>query len=328
MKLLQMLFLFAFSLLNLACRPNSPELVINFAGDLMLDRGVKKSLGKKQPEVLFESIKSVFANANYTMVNFESASCDSILTQLNKKYIFNSPVNFLETLKIYGITHAALANNHSGDFGKLGLNQTVNNLLQAGIQPIGLLGKDSTYLPEIIEKDGIKVVVFNASFLVQDSSLTFQTNAVSLANEIKKFKLTNPNAFVIAYLHWGKEMEPLPTFNQIEEAHILIDAGSDCIIGHHPHVVQIIEKYKEKFIFYSLGNFVFDNGNPPANKGIVVSLSIDKWGKNTFLLHPFVSVNSKPIPMNEIEMELFLEELGNRSKSINLVQKEKIWELN
>ncbi|MFA6521905.1 MAG: CapA family protein, partial [Candidatus Gracilibacteria bacterium] len=93
--------------------------------------------------------------------------------------------------------------------------------------------------------------------------------------EIKKVRPESD--FIVILPHWGVEYARKPTVGQIKEARMFIDAGADLIIGTHPHVIETIEEYKGKYIFYSLGNFIFDQYfSVDTMQGLAVGASLKK----------------------------------------------------
>jgi poly-gamma-glutamate synthesis protein (capsule biosynthesis protein) len=117
--------------------------------------------------------------------------------------------------------------------------------------------------------------------------------------------------FVIVSMHSGAEYAERPNNSQVNFAHAAIDAGADLIIGHHPHVVQTVEKYKGKFIFYSLGNFVFDQPQSEETKeGLAVKIYFVKSGINKISLLPVVMKNlAQPRMANKKEADKILQKL-------------------
>ena len=114
-----------------------------------------------------------------------------------------------------------------------------------------------------------------------------------IEEEIKDFKQENPESYVVVILHWGIEYQSSPTLNQRKGAHRLVRAGADAIIGHHPHVIQKEEYFNGKPIFYSLGNFVFDQRKPETSQSLIVQLNFTSIGYS-IKLHPATINNCKP----------------------------------
>ena len=125
-------------------------------------------------------------------------------------------------------------------------------------------------------------------------------------------------------VHWGQEYQIKSSVFQQKLARKIIDSGADLIIGHHPHVVQEIEIYNNKLIFYSLGNFVFDQYfSEQTQQGLAVALEIYPVrnndsnrvnpNKNIYKLFPIQSKLSQPFLMEQNQAEKFLEKLSKRS---------------
>jgi poly-gamma-glutamate synthesis protein (capsule biosynthesis protein) len=158
------------------------------------------------------------------------------------RFTFDSQVT--EILKNNNFKGVSLANNHIFDFGRVGVEQTKVNLAKSGIKwfgdPVDLAHKT-------LVEDSYVIVGFN-QFLGVDS-------VEDTKKEIKKYK--QEGRFVIVFAHWGEEYLPKTEY-QKDWAYQFVDSGADMVIGAHPHVIQESEVYKNKYIYYSLGNFVFD----------------------------------------------------------------------
>ena len=208
-----------------------------------------------------------------------------------KRFVFRAEPQWLDSLHAYGFTHLNLANNHSVDQGRQGLRDTRLNILRAGLIPIGA---DSTMAAAAQEKTlhtgrdrGVGLLGFRSIYLLASNRLPLESFAYlpdresvsqepfdSLLNRVKTIKMSDSIAVVIVNLHWGAEhtLQPLP--QQRLEAHALIDAGADVIIGHHTHTLQTTETYRGKSIFYGIGNFIFDQQRPLNSEACIVRLRI------------------------------------------------------
>ncbi len=126
--------------------------------------------------------------------------------------------------------------------------------------------------------------------------------------------------FKIAYIHWGVEYVDYPYYEQQEFAHWLIDAGFDLIIGMHPHVLQGVEKYKGKYIYYSLGNFVFNMSYDPCRYGIVVNVNLDTSEVN----HDYYYIDNDFAPYqineNEVPVNYRIENISGKLKYKNNIE--------
>jgi poly-gamma-glutamate synthesis protein (capsule biosynthesis protein) len=275
-------------------------LSICFTGDVLLDRGVREQINKKGVAYIFQDVAPLFRNSDATVINLECPVTKTV-SPIHKKYIFRAEPEWLPTLKESGITHAALANNHSMDQGRSGLEDTYMHLTDTGIIPIGY-GKNTEEAnkPVFISKNGIEVAIFNSVTVplenwvyLEDRPGVNQVSIETLSEEIKKLKTNKQSRYIIVILHWGVEFQKEPTIKQRKEAYKLIDSGADIIIGHHPHVLQNEETYKGKPIFYSLGNFVFDQNMPDAKESMIVRINFGKDGFS-FQTHSVKINNCKP----------------------------------
>ena len=291
-----------------ACTNESKHMTVLFAGDLMLDRGTETTIEKYGADYLFTDVKPILQKSDIAIVNFEGTACDTSIKPIDKKCTFRFKPEYLSAIKNAGIHYCNLANNHSCDFGNIGLEQTISNCKQHSIETFGS-DFDSTknIKPLIISKGKTSIAIFSSCFLKQSIQNIYFPSCDILAKQISLFKKQHPDIIVFVYFHWGIEKQMVPTDEQKKQAHTLIDAGADAIIGHHPHVVQSIEEYKGKYIFYSIGNFVFDNNHEPANKGIFVRFDISENMLGKVQIIPFTISASKPFLMNDEDSKLFIK---------------------
>jgi poly-gamma-glutamate synthesis protein (capsule biosynthesis protein) len=253
-----------------------------FAGDVMLDRQIRTVMKNKSVDFLTEKMKRIFLGPDEIIFNLEgpvtnnnSVSQNTIPGEKNHTsftFDFETTKNFLKNTKTKTVF---LGNNHIWDFGQVGWDETRNFLAKNNINYFGDAKKINE--PAIKKISGKKVafVAFN-QFLGNNSD-------VVLAN-ISELKKTND--FVVLYAHWGIEYARTENEKQKTLAHNFIDAGADLVIGSHPHVVEPIEIYKNKAIFYSLGNFIFDQYfSPETMEGLAVGMSMQD-DKLDFYLSP------------------------------------------
>jgi Bacterial capsule synthesis protein PGA_cap len=175
---------------------------------------------------------------------------------------FRSSPAIIRGLKQLKVSHACLANNHIKDYGEEALLDTVRHLENQGIKALGVAkGEDALMKPFFFEQDGVKLCLINAaeaefSLPTRDSWGASMLNEVAIINMLHLAREQTDVIFLS--LHAGREYRFFPASFLRKMYHNFIDAGADAIIGHHPHVPQGIEIYKEKLICYSLGNFIFD----------------------------------------------------------------------
>ncbi|UII30547.1 CapA family protein [Fulvivirga ulvae] len=282
---------------------------IVFGGDVMLDRGIRARINTRGLEYLTEDISEVFDQADYTVVNLECPVTDQH-TPLTKEYVFRAEPEWLSDLRDAGITHCIMANNHSYDHGREALVMTAENLNTADLVPVGYgLSQKKACEPVLLQKGDIEVAIFasvtlglEAWMYLEDSPGMCQATISDLSKNIREYKKQFPQRLVVVTLHWGAEYHQTPTSIQREDAKKLIHAGTDAIIGHHPHVIQSFEYIEGKPVFYSIGNLIFDNPNPKTHEGILVKLTFEKDNQEVQVI-PYKADNSKPVLMDEDERE-------------------------
>ena len=254
------------------------------AGDIMLDRNVflltQEAGDYEHP---FKLIGNFLEEPDLTVVNLEGPVTDfkSVANGTTNRMTFTFSTNFLDPLKKY-FDVVSLANNHTHNFGEAGIEQTKNNLTEKEIKFFGGPYNKPENLSTIIESNNIKIGFVGYHQLIGSG---FE----EVVEEIKNIE--DKTDFTIAMPHWGHEYQTTkPSYMQKEEAHAMIDAGADVVLGGHPHVIQPIEEYNNKIIFYSLGNFVFDQYfSTDTMQGLTVKTILTKKDNITtvkYTLHP------------------------------------------
>ncbi|TCI93544.1 CapA family protein [Tenacibaculum sp. M341] len=243
------------------------EKVINFmaVGDIMLGTTFPNASYLPAKGVYpFKDVQNVFEKADVLFGNLEGTLTDTgknakRCKDPSKCYSFKSPQAFGNHFKKAGFDVVSIANNHIGDFGSIGIKNTIKTLDDLGIENAGVLSKPIT----TFEKDGVKYGFI--AFAPNKDCL--KLNNVSKGIQLVK-SLNNKVDIVIVSFHGGAEGTKHKNITRKTEyfygenrgnvhsfAHKMIDAGADLILGHGPHVPRAIEVYKGKFIAYSMGNF-------------------------------------------------------------------------
>jgi len=262
-----------------------------FFGDLMLDRYVGDIISKEGFDYLFENIaeeeKRFFRGFDIISANLEGAITNGgahYVPEMSYDFAFSPEV--IANFKNYNFNFFTIANNHILDQGERGIVETRKNLddldfFYSGCRDRGA-GDCSFEILDIAEKK-----IGMAGFSMVYGRLDEKKVEEVIINLKAKIDV------IIVNMHWGKEYSREYDNIQKAFAHKLIDAGADLIIGHHPHVVQGVEEYKGKYIFYSLGNFIFDQY---FSKGTQEGLAVNAIWKNNdfeFTLFPFLSKKSQ-----------------------------------
>ena len=214
-----------------------------------------------------KEIGEFISKNNYkTIINLEGTfSLNGLKNKKIKKRGPNLNQNeiTIEVLKILNVIGVCLANNHIMDYGEDGLKDTINILEENNIKHCGAGNNLKEALePMILQIDEKKVKIFNYGWNVEETVYA-QNGKAGCAPRIDKYIFNNitnnKEEILINIMHWGFEYNLYPLPLDIKLAHKMIDSGVDLIVGHHPHVVQPKELYKNKNIYYSLGNFYFSS---------------------------------------------------------------------
>ena len=263
---------------------SSDSLRIILTGDILLDRGVRRVIEHHGVDHLFsDGIDSVFRSAQVVVGNLECPAT-KIKAPVFKRYIFRGEPEWLTVLQKHGITHLNLANNHSIDQGREGLIDTKKNITTAGMTPIGAgENMEEASEPVLLASEprniwlvpSLRLALENYAYLT-DKPCVSQEPMDSLLSRVYHLRQTDSTAVIIVSLHWGGEHTLQPVARQRLDAHQLILAGADAIICHHTHTLQTIETFRGKMIYYSIGNFIFDQQKPLNSKACIVSLNITK----------------------------------------------------
>ncbi|PIT93159.1 MAG: hypothetical protein COU06_01605 [Candidatus Harrisonbacteria bacterium CG10_big_fil_rev_8_21_14_0_10_38_8] len=221
-----------------------------FTGDLMLGRNVEKIMASRGNNYPFIRVSEFLKEFDLVITNFEgSIPIEHIPTESGEfKFSFRKEV--LEILKENNIRVLLLGNNHTYDYGVDGYLNTVSNIYQQDLVPVGHpFNQSSDFAYKFkVKNQEIVLLSFNATVPVFPIE--------SAMNTVRE--LDTADNIILTSIHWGNEYELTHSLLQEQLAHKLIEAGSDMIIGTHPHVIQDTGEYLDKKIFYSLGNFIFD----------------------------------------------------------------------
>ena len=260
-------------------------ITVILVGDIMLDRGVEYMVekeGKGDFRFPFLKIAEELQKADILFGNSEGVISDKGI-KVGSIYSFRADPKAIEGLSFAGFNVLSLANNHAFDYTSQALEDCLSKLNNTGIGYVGAgFNEKEAYSPFVKEVESTKIAFLAYTNLGPEtwravgensgiawigkedrsSSSPFAAARVSEKeiNKIKQdIKSAKENAdILIVSLHAGEEYIQEPTQFQVEFSKMAIEAGADLIVGHHPHVIQKSEKYKDKWIFYSLGNFIFD----------------------------------------------------------------------
>jgi poly-gamma-glutamate capsule biosynthesis protein CapA/YwtB (metallophosphatase superfamily) len=247
---------------------------------------------------VFAPVAPYLSQADYTVANLETRLAGSEFGYSGYPR-FNSPVSLGYALKDAGVDLLATANNHSLDLGWDGIVNTLDNLDSLGLAHVGTYRSAAEKeIPFIVNIDGIEVAFLNyTSYLnglvppsEHEAYAVNQLDADAVAADAMTARAWGAD-IVIALLHYGDEYERQPSEAQIEVSQDILSRGVDVILGHHPHVVQPISHFfdftswrvNDKYVAYSLGNFVSAQRWRYSDSGLIAYVHIEKRGIRAYV---------------------------------------------
>ncbi len=298
---------------NVFTRGNPTQIL--FVGDLMLGRGVETLIETEGVEYPFKKVLSLLTSPDVTIGNFEGTVIETHEQTQSGVLRFSIQEKYLMHLKDVGFDVLSLANNHSFDYGVEGLTYTRKKCTEFQLVCVGSPISVDQYSVSIIPVDGVRVGIIALHTLY---GLEINKVLTSVIHDVSK-----QTDIQIAYVHWGEEYQLAHNDAQSTLAHGLIEYGIDAVIGHHPHVVQDVEMYKGKPIFYSLGNFIFDQYfSSDVQEGLGVLMNASK-NEVTYSLIPFQSVKSQPSVMEKNKAKVLFNRILNNVSTLPEVDMEQ-----
>ena len=306
MKLIAVPIITAFALILSSAFAGAEEIVINAVGDIMLAGRWASTIRKAGYAFPFGGVTSELSNGDINLANLESPIARGGTEFLSKKFRFRAEPEVARALRSAGFNLVTLANNHSMDFGWAALAETRGHLSNSGISWIGAgENLDEARRMASYTIKGKKIVFLGYS-LTQPTEFFAGRNRPGTAPGYVNLvtadiaKAREQADYVIVSFHWGKEASGTVRPYQRDTAHRAIEAGADVIIGHHPHVLQGVERYKGGIIFYSLGNFTFASKSSTADVSAIVRLRLNGAQREAELLpldvsHPRVGFQPRSL---------------------------------
>lgn len=250
-------------------------MTITFVGDMNFDRHIRTVAERAGTYngLIDAKLRAHFATQTCVVGNLEGPI--TAHASVSQRSAMGEPNNFRFTFDPAVVTFLAdanfcavnIGNNHIGNFGMEGIAATRAFMRESPVEVFGDAGDDVAQRWIVKNFNGYRVAFVNDNLFVADG----HTHALSDVRAARAAADT-----VIVYTHWGTEYVAMAGAHQRQQARELIDAGADAVIGSHPHVVQDTETYGGKTIYYSLGNFIFDQYfRPDTQKGLIVTVTID-----------------------------------------------------
>jgi poly-gamma-glutamate synthesis protein (capsule biosynthesis protein) len=310
-------------------KPSTEVLKIVAVGDILLGRGVQSRLKRANKDYIYPFLETadILRKGDVVFANLEEpiTSRTHSLTDIKQggKYVLKNEVDCIKGLEYAGFNLFSLANNHIMDYYEDGLYDTQAILKEHNMAFSGASKNiEEAKKPAIIEKKGYKIGLLSYTdmaeitykgnpplrFLAEESKAGVAKRPEKFDDTIKSEieKLRKEVDILMVSLHWGYEESFKIGDSQVEFAHDLIDNGVDVILGHHAHQFQGIEIYKGKPVFYSLGNFIFDQNDPENQEAFIISME--------FIDNELVSLEG--VPVRTINKTQVVPQKGEGAKNI------------
>lgn len=291
-------------------------------GDMMLGRSITNKGSKNNYKNMFSGVSDLWKDSDYVAGNLECVLLDnaSDYEKNDKEIHINAETKTANVLKENGFTLVSLANNHLADFKAKGVVNTLDTLDKVGLKHVGA-GRNLTEAAEydMQEINGVKIATIAVSDIIPKDFAARDSKAGILTTKTLKYYQAVKDAsekadLVIANIHWGVEYGMTETEAQQQLARNLINWGVDVVIGSHPHVLQPVEKYGDGIIFYSMGNFVFDQGWSRTKDSMVLNYYVDEDGNCSFEITPIRIKDGYP----EVTNNAFFKKRTYRTLTKNL----------
>ncbi|MEK7612648.1 MAG: CapA family protein [Patescibacteria group bacterium] len=262
----------------------APSATIIFGGDLLFDRSIRTAIREQGGDYIFSCIDATLKGADLVVANLEGPITNNPSVSENTKpgsennFTFTFDPMVAALLYFHNIRLVNIGNNHIMNYGLEGLRQTKFWLQSAGVD---FFGDEVMYTTTL---RGVPLAFINYNEFGGDS----------YSNVLQNIGIAAAQGYIpIVYTHWGEEyVAPLPRVQAL--AREFVDAGAALVVGSHPHIVQERELYHGKYIYYSLGNFIFDQYfSEDVSNGLLLSATITKEGSVTIIELPIVLGNDR-----------------------------------
>ncbi len=306
------------------------ELVLSFVGDMMFDRSVAGFIKSKGSDYVFQGYEKHFRDSDIVFGNLETSLSYRGQPIQEKEYVFRSSPKIAPFLKKHKFSALSIANNHVLDYGPAAFTDIMKLLKENGINyGGGGHNKQEALEGVVVEEKGLKIgfIAFTRVTPSVDWYAGAKKPGIIGAYKVHEAEvleavvsLKSKCDILVVSLHWGKEGSTTIRKEEKDLAHKLVDTGADVIMGHHPHVVQGIEMYKGKPIFYSLGNFFFTTSKAAINNNTIMATArFDSTGTlKSVEAVPGIISYGRPVPMEEAQKTEFIEQLNKMNINIKL----------
>lgn len=306
---------------------NTKTITINLVGDIMLASRVGEVIKEKGPDHPWTDLHEILSASDITLGNLECAvGSDNHQPVPDKQFTFLAAPEALGGAKNAGIDILTLANNHVLDYGPEAMLETIRHLEYYGIKHTGAGENQTSALkPVIINVNNVTVGVLAFSYVFPSGWWVAGENKAGLnsgynyelvfssVNELSK-----KTDITVVSLHWGRELADKPSVEQQKLARQLVEQGANIVIGHHPHVLQGLELYKNGLIAYSAGNFIFTLSNDiRGRQSMILQVDADSSGITAARVLPAWIEFGKTLSANEQGSSTVIRRLQDLSRNLD-----------
>jgi len=303
-----------------AAQNTNKPITVTLAGDMMFEGKINYQIKKYGVDYPFKYVSPYFKKSDLTVVNLETSISNRGKAE-DKQFRFRANPSVVKGIKNSGIDIVSLANNHSLDYGKDALMDTLNYAKKEQIGTVGA-GKNSkeAFTAQYRTINGKKIAILGLSHVLPESSWFAGSNKAGIASAYT----TNPmmqyvkyavkkSDYTIIMIHWNKERKDYPEDYARKLGKQFIDAGVDAVVGGHSHTLMGTEIYKGAPIYYSLGNFIFDGSNDPkGQESMIVRLTLQNNKVKSSII-PLKINNGIPRTVNANYNQTIIKKLSNIS---------------
>lgn len=302
-----------------ASAPASPApaatITLAFGGDVHFTGRTLALLD--DPQTAFGPVAEQLRAADFAMINLESAITERGTAQ-PKTFHFRAPATAYDAIKAAGIDMVSIANNHTLDYGQVGLLDTIESAAAAGVPAVGA-GRNTAeaYEPYVVNVKGVRIAVVALSQVYELAEqwkpsdtrpgIAMAHNKELSVQAVKKARTMGD--LVLVFLHWGTERSDCANSDQKTIAKLLADNGADIVLGAHAHVPQGDGFIGQTYVHYGLGNFIWYISRPTTISGLLtVTVQGGKVTDRSFAPAKFNN-KGQPVPVAGAELAAFQERL-------------------
>lgn len=295
-------------------RADEESVLVAFGGDVNFGRKCGQRLLVDADFDPLRSVQPLWRDADLRFVNLEAPLSDQRGETQSPHHdlVFTGPPAGADALARAGVGMVSTANNHSWDYGRRGMFETLANLDRAGVQHAGTgVDEAAAYRPAIVDVRSAKVALFavtqvwNLGVFEQEQARHHVAWADPARLRDAVMRARREADFVLLSYHGGEEYTEAPFPRARAFVAEMMSLGVDAVIGHHPHVMQGVAWFESRPVFYSLGNLVFDARSdvPGTARGMIAKLRLRRGYAAEAVVCPIVIDGYEPRALRPNEVE-------------------------